>query len=247
MKKLKNLLLFDIDGTLTKPRQKYDEKIINLLKNAKTHFDIAIVGGSDRKKQIEQLENTVEIFKYCFPENGTMAYKNGELFHQNSISKHFGEKLFQRLINFILKILSETEIEKKRGTFIEYRNGLINVSIIGRACSQEERDEFVIYNKKTNIMKKIRQQILKEFEKDGIYVSIGGQISMDIFPNGWDKTYCLKFLNEEYKDIHFIGDKCYEGGNDYEIYMDERTIGHWVKGGPDDTVKIVKGIIEKYK
>ena len=26
---------------------------------------------------------------------------------------------------------------------------------------------------------------------------------------GWDKTYCLKFL-EDYNDIHFFGDKTYE-------------------------------------
>ncbi len=28
------------------------------------------------------------------------------------------------------------------GTFIEFRNGMLNVSPIGRNCSQEERDEF---------------------------------------------------------------------------------------------------------
>ena len=29
-----------------------------------------------------------------------------------------------------------------RGTFIEFRNGMLNVSPIGRSCSQEERIEF---------------------------------------------------------------------------------------------------------
>ena len=29
-----------------------------------------------------------------------------------------------------------------RGTFIEYRNGLINVCPVGRSCSQEERVQF---------------------------------------------------------------------------------------------------------
>jgi hypothetical protein len=28
------------------------------------------------------------------------------------------------------------------GTFIEFRNGMLNVSPIGRNCSQEERDDF---------------------------------------------------------------------------------------------------------
>ena len=29
-----------------------------------------------------------------------------------------------------------------RGTFIEFRSGMLNISPIGRNCSQEERDEY---------------------------------------------------------------------------------------------------------
>jgi hypothetical protein len=32
------------------------------------------------------------------------------------------------------------------GTFIEFRNGLINVSPVGRNCSKEERDVFEAYD-----------------------------------------------------------------------------------------------------
>lgn len=39
----------------------------------------------------------------------------------------------------------------------------------------------------------------------------GGQISFDVFPIGWDKTFCLRFVEkDEYKEIHFFGDKTYE-------------------------------------
>ena len=76
--------------------------------------------------------------------------------------------------------------------------------------------------------------------------SIGGQISFDVFPTGWDKTYCLQHLKAEtslsgvdYSTIHFFGDKTYKGGNDYEIYEDHRTIGHSVKN-PEDTMRILK-------
>lgn len=34
-----------------------------------------------------------------------------------------------------------------RGTFIEFRSGMINVSPIGRSCSQAERDQFFEYDK----------------------------------------------------------------------------------------------------
>lgn len=35
---------------------------------------------------------------------------------------------------------------------------------------------------------------------------LGGQISFDVFPDGWDKRYCLKYL-DNYREIHFFGDK----------------------------------------
>ena len=38
-----------------------------------------------------------------------------------------------------------------RGTFVEFRMGMLNVSPIGRNCSQEERDEFERYDKVTHL------------------------------------------------------------------------------------------------
>ena len=37
--------------------------------------------------------------------------------------------------------IADLDIHQKRGTFVEFRNGMINVSPIGRNCNQEERDE----------------------------------------------------------------------------------------------------------
>jgi phosphomannomutase len=90
----------------------------------------------------------------------------------------------------------------------------------------------------------------KEFPDYGLTYSIGGQISFDVFPTGWDKTYCLRHVEAEkqitgveYTTIHFFGDKCFPGGNDYEIYSDPRTIGHSVHG-PEDTMKQVKELFQ---
>ena len=39
----------------------------------------------------------------------------------------------------------------------------------------------------------------------------GGQISFDVFPIGWDKTYCLGLIDlTQYKEVHFFGDKTME-------------------------------------
>ena len=91
----KDLLLFDIDGTLTFPRQSAPEFLEKTLQEAKKYFDIAIVGGSDRIKQVEQLGDLVKMFNFAFSENGTVSYdKEGKVFHQMSINKFLGEESF---------------------------------------------------------------------------------------------------------------------------------------------------------
>lgn len=76
------------------------------------------------------------------------------------------------------------------------------------------------------------------------YFSIGGQISIDVFPKGWDKTYALNYVGKDgFKEIHFFGDKTSPGGNDHEIYEDPRTIGHTVTS-PEDTIAQLKTLLQ---
>uniref|UniRef100_A0A453DHL7 Phosphomannomutase n=1 Tax=Aegilops tauschii subsp. strangulata TaxID=200361 RepID=A0A453DHL7_AEGTS len=86
---------------------------------------------------------------------------------------------------------------------------MINVSPIGRNCSQEERDDFEKYDKAHNVRPKMVSVLREKFAHLNLTFSIGGQISFDVFPQGWDKTYCLRYL-EEFKEIHFFGDKTYK-------------------------------------
>lgn len=77
-----------------------------------------------------------------------------------------------------------------------------------------------------------------------IFNFAGGQISFDVFPKGWDKTYCLQYLEKEmFEEIHFFGDKTDPGGNDYQIFTDPRTIGHKVTS-PADTVNQLKQLLK---
>jgi phosphomannomutase len=39
-------------------------------------------------------------------------------------------------------------------------------------------------------------RLKEEFADFGLKYSIGGQISFDVFPVGWDKTYCLRYLKD---------------------------------------------------
>ena len=59
----------------------------------------------------------------------------------------------------------------------------------------------------------------REFADMHLTFSIGGQISFDVFPTGWDKTFCLNYIKEgEYDEIHFFGDKTFKGNDIHGIY-----------------------------
>jgi len=55
------------------------------------------------------------------------------------------------------------------------------------------------------------EALKEEFPDYGLKFSIGGQISFDVFPHGWDKTFALGLVvDEQFEEIHFFGDKTYE-------------------------------------
>ncbi|CAG9971635.1 unnamed protein product [Clonostachys byssicola] len=246
------ICLFDVDGTLTPARLGASPEILALLQSLRQKCAIGYVGGSDFSKQEEQLGKpagtpVTTLFDFCFAENGLTAYKLGQALPSNSFIKWIGEDQYKELANFALHYIADLDIPVKRGTFIEFRNGMINISPIGRNASTQERLDFEKYDKEAKVRETFVAKLKERFGHLGLNFSIGGQISFDVFPVGWDKTYCLRHLEEDaqrpggitYKNIHFFGDKTFEGGNDYEIFSDERTIGHSVSN-PDDTARIVK-------
>ena len=38
-------------------------------------------------------------------------------------------------------------------------------------------------------------EMRKNYSEYGLQFSIGGQISIDVFPIGWDKTFCIQHLD----------------------------------------------------
>lgn len=241
---IKKLVLFDVDGTLTPNRQGASPEMINLLRELRKRVVIGFVGGSDLVKITEQLEvhgcKITDDFDFAFAENGLTAYRLGKQLSSQSFIKYIGEDRYKILVNFILHYLADIDLPIKRGTFVEFRNGMINVSPIGRNATIQERHDFQAYDKIHGIRTAFVKVLQEKFADYGLTFAIGGQISFDVFPNGWNKTYALRHVESEgFEEIHFFGDNTYEGGNDHEIYSDPRTIGHAVRN-PDDTIRILK-------
>jgi phosphomannomutase len=242
----RTILLFDVDGTLTAARQNITQKMREFLRETHKKVPLAIVGGSDLNKITEQLgdiKNICQEYDYVFSENGLVGYHGTEQLPAASIGEKIGEDKLQDVINFALEYLSKIRLPVKRGTFIEYRKGMLNISPIGRSCSYEERLGFVQYEAKHPVRMHLIAELEKRFKDYGLKFSIGGQISVDVFPIGWDKTYCLKYLTSHYDTIHFFGDKTMSGGNDNEIFEHPATIGHTVTN-PDDTMVQIQKVLE---
>jgi phosphomannomutase len=194
---LKNtIVLFDVDDTLTIPRNVGDR--INCLSNPTTSYHdskltspqrvtpemlqilsqlrhkvaIGYVGGSDMVKQQEQLGSdevpVTALFDYCFPENGLSAYRLGVPLASASFIGWIGEEKYKRLVKYILRYISELDLPVMRGTFVEFRNGMINVSPVGRNASQSERQAFTAYDDENGIRVAFVKALKKEFPDLGL-------------------------------------------------------------------------------
>lgn len=249
------IVLFDVDGTLSPARRSASPEMLATLAALRQKVAIGYVGGSDLSKQQEQLGTAdrpvTSMFDFSFSENGLTAWKLGQELPSTSFIQWIGEARYKELVNFILHYIADLDIPVKRGTFVEFRNGMINVSPIGRNANLQERLAFEKYDLEHGIRPAFIEKLKEKFAHVDLTYSIGGQLSFDVFPTGWDKTYCLRHIEDEakkpngieYKTIHFFGDKTSKGGNDWEIYTDPRVTGHSVKD-PDETRRILKELFE---
>ena len=245
------VLLFDIDGTLTAPLAPATADVqtaLQAFRNCDTRrFVVGVVGGSDLAQAKRQLGMSIlHDFDFVFTENGLVAHRHGEPCGAASLRSHYSEAQLQRFINAVLRYVAATDLPFKRGTFVEFRTGMINVALCGRNCTREEREAFTAYDAVHGVRAACVRHLTAEFADMDLAFSIGGQISFDVFPRGWDKTYCLRHLCSEHgigSDvvIHFWGDKVHPGGNDHELFVHPRVVGH-ATTGPEDTLAQLRAL-----
>ena len=94
---------------------------------------------------------------------------------------------------------------------------------------------------------KERQKIAKNLNEKfpELNTCLGGMISLDIQPDGWDKSQVVGWLKKEKsvnsKQMIFFGDKCFNGGNDETIYNRVKAEGgeSYNVSGPKETISIL--------
>lgn len=257
------LILFDVDGTLAVPAQPAKTDMIELLAELRKTYAVGIVGAGDFEKQQMQLggPDLRSRLDFVFSENGVHSFRGQQQLHCKSIAEHLGQErwaFFQEELQRILAVEREeaqrllrlaigdsTAALDDRGTFLEKRQCTVNICPIGRtpSLSKEHRASFDAMDLEAGMRRRVLAQCDKTFGPSTEYqlkFSIGGQIGIDVCPVGWDKTFCLQFVDEEeFETIYFFGDKTEEGGGDHEIYVHPRTFGCTVES-PEDTIRQVK-------
>merc|ERR1711916_14083 len=100
----------------------------------------------------------------------------------------------------MLRYIADLDLPIKRGTSIELRTGLINVSPIGRNCSQAERMEYEKYDIANNVRKNFVAALEKEFPDYKMRFSgdktLEGQNDYEIYHDSRTKGHAVKSPND---------------------------------------------------
>lgn len=257
--------MFDMDGTLTESRQRFDASILgeSLFRLSK-HSEIGIITGSDLNYLNEQMGSFLDgsscrYKTYLMPCNGTKllwppatADDNAELVHNKSMKEYLGEESYQILIQEL--IYSQVDMANSgvplTGHFIDCRGSTINWCPIGRNANNSDRDKFMKIDKEISLRKRVLTELRTMLDNKGLLnkltIKLGGDTSFDIYPTGWDKTYGLRHFSNW--DVWFVGDRCYPDGNDYEIYNHcLQSNQAFSTDGPRQTAEIINSIIERIR
>lgn len=226
-------LLFDMDGTLTDARQPITQDVIDVLKAVPPSIRKYLVTGSDMSKIDSQIPNDLllSLFERVYACNGTRVWNcnldlddehgsyEPELIHSTTLTDYYSEADINHIINVLLETAYKTHTKIKTGTFVEWRDSQINFSVIGRNCSSSQREDYIKWDKKSGERARIINQLRDEFKGWGLSFRLGGQISIDITREGWDKSYAFEKMNESPDQCVFFGDKICKDGNDLDIAM----------------------------
>ena len=184
------IFIFDIDGTLTPSRLRMTEEFAKFFDKWSEKNKYYLVTGSDLDKTKEQLptaymDRAEAIFTCC----GNQMWRDNESIYDNKF------KVPRKLNKLLGTIMSNSQYPYRYGNHIEDRGSMVNFSIVGRDCTQEQREEYFEWDKQ-RLEREIIANAIKEKFPD-LDAVIGGQISIDIYPKGMDKSQVLNVIEQE--------------------------------------------------
>ena len=213
------IYIFDVDGTLTPSRQPMTKEFQEFFDKWVKKNKFYLVTGSDIEKLQEQMcffdINAEALFTCCGNEMWIPDPHIVNISAEQVYRKEF--KPPKSLLKYLEHQLRLSDYPVRAGNHIEDRGTLLNFSMVGRDCTLQQRKDYHEYDKLTGERETIAKHIRENWED--LDAVIGGEISIDIYPKGNDKSQILEHIIEREPDANefiFFGDGI-ENGNDYPL------------------------------
>jgi hypothetical protein len=218
---VKKLIVFDLDGTLADSKSAIDPEMSGLLHDLLGIVKVAVISGGGWPQFEKQLVSNLPHDKLLanlslLPTCGTKFYRYESAGWKKIYSEDFTTDQREKILDSLKKAIATADfkIEKLWGEQVEDRGSQITFSALGQQAPLEEKEKWDPDFAKRKKIKAILDTFIPEFS-----VRIGGSTSVDITKPGIDKAYGIRKLRDllgiSIKEMIYIGDALYVGGNDY--------------------------------
>ena len=243
---MKKLIVFDLDGTLAESKSSLDTEMAALLHDLLRIVKVAVISGGDWPQFEKQLLSNLP-HDECLANLSLLPTCGTKFFEYKSdwtklYSEDFTADEKERIIGSLKKAVAEAgfKVEKVWGEAIEDRGSQITFSALGQQAPLKEKDKWDPDYTKRKQIKAILDPLIPGFS-----VRMGGATSIDVTKPGIDKAYGVKKLRDllgiPLKEMIFIGDALFPGGNDYPA--EEAGVVSIPVRGPNETKPVAKAII----
>lgn len=247
---MKKVIAFDLDETLTETRSLITDEMSELLGQLLQKYQVCVIsGGSYEQFQKQFLANLKVDSKslgslHLMPTCGTRYYAFNQA--NDKWDLKYAENFEADEKKLIIAALNEAIDEigyraaHPKGALIEDRGSQITYSALGQDALPAEKKAWDASGDKKRKIRDLVALKIPQFE-----VRAGGTTSIDVTKQGIDKAYGMKKLMEiigiSKGEILFIGDRIWEGGNDYPVKL--MGIDTVAVGGFEHTPWVIKGLL----
>jgi phosphomannomutase len=243
---MKKLIIFDLDGTLAESKAALDKEMAMLLTDLLKVTKVAIISGGDwpqfEKQVLSNLPDKKSLKNLSIlPTCGTKYYQYKKSGWKKLYSEDFTNAEKQEINTKLQEAIeaSGVKVKKTWGNQIEDRGSQITFSALGQHVPLDEKKK---WDPKYAKRKKIKTILDKSLT--GFSIQIGGATSIDITKPGINKAYGIHKLQHtleiRIKQMIFIGDALFEGGNDQPARTTGADCIH--VRDPEETKRVVEGI-----
>ena len=244
---MKDLIVFDLDGTLAESKSAIDAEMSALLGKLLDVAQVAIISGGDfpqfESQLVANLPQHAQLKKLSLlPTCGTKFYSYASGTWVKKYSEDFTVAEKAQITSALENAVDQSGFKaaKTWGEAIEDRSTQITYSALGQQAPLDEKKTWDPDFAKRKAIKTILDTMLTGFS-----VTLGGSTSIDITKPGIDKAYGMRKLVEilgiPIAKMLFIGDALFPGGNDYPA----RSTGAdcIMTRDPNETKRIIETII----